>query len=446
MTPAPPTNHVLKQISPKTQIPVQYLLISTAINVIGRDPSCQVVLDSTNYQGVSRQHIEIQQIPLQASGNSYVWQIRDLGSANGTAVNGKRLQGTRTLAPNDVIQLGRNGPEFAFECLTSTPRPLAQSLPIDDSSLRLSQVIPIISARKDLFSKAFLIPGILTIILVIGLFALLGIPILFNALLATYLAGAAFYFVYRLSGKQKPWWLMIGATIFTMLILGSPVLYLFIFVFRQLLPGDVEAIGIENNGLVSTFIKYFFGAGLMEELLKALPVFGAMWLGRRLKSPRRERLGVWEPLDGILLGAASAVGFTLLETLGQYVPGVVQDIAAQGYAGAGELYGLQLLIPRIVGSIAGHMAYSGYFGYFIGLSVLKPSKRWTLLSIGYLTASLLHALWNTTAHIPILGPILGLLVGIVSYGFLMSAILKARRLSPNRSKNFATLLHPPNIP
>jgi RsiW-degrading membrane proteinase PrsW (M82 family) len=64
----------------------------------------------------------------------------------------------------------------------------------------------------------------------------------------------------------------------------------------------------------------FFGAGLMEELLKALPVLGLYFLGRLLYSPWRERIGVWEPLDGILLGTASAVGFTLLETLGQYVP------------------------------------------------------------------------------------------------------------------------------
>ncbi len=42
---------------------------------------------------------------------------------------------------------------------------------------------------------------------------------------------------------------------------------------------------------------------------------------------------------------------------------------------ARQLAGLQLLIPGILGSAAGHMAYSGYLGYFIGLSALKPRKR-----------------------------------------------------------------------
>jgi RsiW-degrading membrane proteinase PrsW (M82 family) len=431
-----PSNYVLRQISPPTQTPVQYALSANVTNIIGRDPSCQVVLDSAQYQGVSRQHLEISSVP-SPSANSHTWQIRDLGSANGTAVNGQRLQGTRTLTPKDAIKLGRNGPEFAFECTAISPRPTANPLTLNDESLHLSQVIPILSNRQDLFSKAFLIPGILTVVLIIGLFASIGNSVLFNAILATYLAGAAFYFVYRLGGKQKPWWLLLGSMLFTVLMLSSPMLDLFIFVFRGILPG-----GIEETDLVSSFIQNFFGAGMMEELLKAIPIFAAMALGRRFRSPGRERVGVWEPLDGILIGAASAVGFTLLETLGQYVPSMVQSVTAQAGEGAGELVGLQLLIPRIIGSIAGHMAYSGYFGYFIGLSMLKPSKRWTLLSIGYLTSSLLHALWNTLAGIPLLG----LFVGVISYGFLVAAILKARRLSPHRSQNFATLMSSSNHP
>ena len=317
-------------------------------------------------------------------------------------------------------------------------RPLAQPL-ADQSALHLSQVIPILATRQELFRKAFLIPGILTVLLVSGLFATIGTPIFFNALLSLYLSGIAYYFVYRLGGKSKPWWLIVGMAIATMLLLVTPIFGLFALIFRQILPG-----GIEDTDIFSRFIKMFFAAGLMEELLKAIPVFLALWWGTHLRSPQRERVGVWEPLDGILLGAASAVGFTLLETLGDYVPGIVQQVAAQEGAGVGELLGLQLLIPRVIGSIAGHIAYSGYFGYFIGLAMLKPSKRWTLLSIGWLTSSLLHALWNTIAGSGgLLGALGGSLIGIFSYAFLMAAILKARQLSPRRSQNFATLIHPP---
>ncbi len=87
------------------------------------------------------------------------------------------------------------------------------------------------------------------------------------------------------------------------------------------------------------------------------------------------------------------------------------------------------------------MAYSGYFGYFIGLSVLFPAKRWQILGIGYLTSSTLHALWNASGGT--LGPLFLAIAGITAYVFLIAAILKARELSPTRAQNFATRMVPP---
>jgi RsiW-degrading membrane proteinase PrsW (M82 family) len=87
--------------------------------------------------------------------------------------------------------------------------------------------------------------------------------------------------------------------------------------------------------------------------------------------------------------------------------------------------------------VAGHMAYSGYLGYFIGLSALRRRKSWLILGVGYLTAAGLHALWNTAGEF---SPVLLLIVGLLSYAFLTAAILKARELSPTRSQNFATRL------
>jgi RsiW-degrading membrane proteinase PrsW (M82 family) len=387
------------------------------------------------------------------------WQVCDLGSANGTYLNGQRIQGCHPLKAGDRLILGQNGPQFLFEVppvpMAASPRPSpgtpAQSAatnPVppavtapagshssDEDSVTVSQLFPIVRSGKDLRKKAFLIPGIITVSFVILMFLAVGTPVLFNLVLALYLAGGAYFFVYQLCGKRKPWWLMIAVAITTMILLISPVLTLFIIVFRGILPGGIP----ENYDSISfpvLFIRMFFGAGLMEELLKALPIFALVWLGGRLRSPMRERIGVWEPLDGILIGTASAVGFTLLETLGQYVPEAIQDATLQVGDGFGEVVGLQLLIPRILGSIAGHMAYSGYFGYFIGLSILKPSKRWQILGIGYLTSSLLHALWNSTGAISYL--VLAV-VGVASYAFLTAAILKARTLSPTRSDNFATM-------
>jgi RsiW-degrading membrane proteinase PrsW (M82 family) len=297
----------------------------------------------------------------------------------------------------------------------------------------LTQLFPILSTGRQLTHKAYLFPGGITVAFVVLMFIAVGNPFAFNMLLAAYLAGAAYYFVYELCGKHKPWWILSGAAVFTLLLLISPVLKLFVFVFRQVLPGDLPT-GDSPVPFPILLIKMFFGAGLMEELLKAIPVFAAYLLGTQLRSPYRERLGVWEPLDGILLGSASAVGFTLLETLAQYLPEVYKATLSSG-EGAAQLASLQLLIPRVLGSVAGHMAYSGYLGYFIGLSVLRSRRRWLILSIGYLTASGLHALWNTVGSI---SPVFLALVGLLSYAFLAAAILKARELSPTRSQNFAT--------
>ncbi|MEH2296397.1 PrsW family glutamic-type intramembrane protease [Nostoc sp.] len=428
----------------------RYSLPPSKEMVIGRDPSCQVVLDAMIYRMVSRRHAVVR--PLSLSPDSkFSWVLCDLNSANGTYLNGQRLYECQELHPGDRISLGADGPQYVFEYEFTSLTPATtvnQIIPLPSAtnyhnhtqlkqpdSVSFTQLFPIISTGKDLTRKAYLIPGILTVIFVVLMFATVGQPQANQVIVATYIAFAAYYFVYQLCGKQKPWWVLMAAALGTMLILLSPLLDVFIFVFRTVLPGNLPSPQ-ESITFTELLVRMFFGAGLMEELLKALPVLGAFAIGRVLSSPWRERIGVWEPLDGILLGTASAVGFTLLETLGQYVPDITQNVSLQvGTGAAGQLAGLQLLIPRILGSVAGHMAYSGYLGYFIGLAVLKPSRSWQILSIGYLSASALHALWNATGSI---NALLLVVVGVLSYAFLMAAILKARALSPTRSQNFAT--------
>jgi RsiW-degrading membrane proteinase PrsW (M82 family) len=295
-----------------------------------------------------------------------------------------------------------------------------------------SVLFPVFSNWQSMQQKAYLLPAIATVAFVVSLFGTIGSTYYFWVL-GLYLTAAGYYFIYCLCGKSKPWWLLLATALATGVILISPLLSAFIFIFREILPGNPPRG--DNANFLAQLVGMFFGAGLMEELLKAVPVFALYFLGTQLPSPWRERIGVWEPLDGIILGAASAAGFTFLETMFQYVPQIAAKVAQQAGAGAGYFVGLQLLIPRIIGSVSGHMAYSGYLGYFIGLSVLKPESRWQILGIGYLTASALHALWNSAGTI---GVGFHVLVGGVSYVFLSAAILKARQLSPTRAQNFAT--------
>nr|MBA3685424.1 FHA domain-containing protein [Planctomycetota bacterium] len=64
--------------------------------VIGRGDSADLVIDDGK---LSREHIEV--APVQGA-----WRITDLGSRNGTSVNGDRLSGPQVLAPGDRIAIG----------------------------------------------------------------------------------------------------------------------------------------------------------------------------------------------------------------------------------------------------------------------------------------------------------------------------------------------------
>lgn len=427
----------VSQIAPGAN-PIYHQLSSRETTTIGRETNCQLILNSVHFQGVSRQHAQISSI--QTSSGKSIWQICDLGSANGTYVNNQKLNGCQNLKGGDRLKLGHSGPEFIFECQSETASVKPDELiPIPSSDdLNLTQLIPILSTRGDLRWKKLMVPGAVTIFFVVLMFNYVGTnPAAFTIVLGLFLAVAGYYVIYQLCGRHKPWWLIV-VTVISTIVFNLTLFPLFAFVFRNILPGNITALqAAMNQGQSVTAVEWliamFFGAGLLEELTKAIPIFAIHLISLNMRSPQRERIGVWEPLDGILLGAASAVGFTLDETLFQYVPMAIKA--------GGELAGLQLLIPRILGAIAVHVAYSGYFGYFIGLSALKPRKRWQLLATGYLTAAILHAFWNSAAMFgqnSIMDALLQCIAGVIAYGFLIAAILKARQISPTRAQNFAT--------
>jgi len=71
-----------------------------AITILGRDNTADIILDDS---GISRQHTEIR---VTSDGPHLVTNIRDLGSTNGTFVNGERITSQR-LADGDRVNVGR---------------------------------------------------------------------------------------------------------------------------------------------------------------------------------------------------------------------------------------------------------------------------------------------------------------------------------------------------
>ncbi len=84
--------------------------LTLAETFIGRDPSSDIVINDAE---ISRKHARVSQ-----QGTGYV--LEDLGSTNGTFVDGQRLMGPYTLRPGDLILLGENV-GLAFETAQYDP-------------------------------------------------------------------------------------------------------------------------------------------------------------------------------------------------------------------------------------------------------------------------------------------------------------------------------------
>ena len=332
---------------------------------------------------------------------------------------------------------------------------------IETSLPTRSQLIPLYSKWSQLAKTPALWPILATVVLGLAFLFTIQIPttvtvyidplkksvqnVDFNLspslwLLGIFLYGAAFYFTYRACGKKMPWYVLAGSAVFTGIFMQSPLMDPFFFIFRKVLPGEAP----DNAPLLTTFISYFFGAGMMEELVKALPVLAALYFGMKASGDSRKTFAVREPLDGIMIGAASATGFAFVETMFQYLHNNIVDnlatfassvntVAVNTGSGieiiktytVASAAGLQQVLYRGLHGSSGHIAYSGYLGYFIGLAAMKPSKRWKILGIGYLCAATVHGLWDSIPGTA------GLVVGLLAYACLGAAILKARELSPN---------------
>jgi RsiW-degrading membrane proteinase PrsW (M82 family) len=288
--------------------------------------------------------------------------------------------------------------------------------------------------------------------------------------LAVVLTTASLYLIYKLVGKSKSWWCLLGSAAFTGYFLWrfqtqDDFVWLYDLFHHDLAGGEASA----NSSFLGLMINNILGTGFFEELVKGIPVLLVAVATPHMALDMRRKYGLEEPLDGILLGAASGGGFAIVETLGQYVSGdmaklwfkaglamelpgkILNDPKAMqvvmtrltptqafqaisaGYKLLGTSSGVESTIIRSIDLSFGHMAFAGYFGYFIGLAVLKPEKRWKILGIGLLSAAIPHALWDSLLESRLDMPPLVAATALLSFGVLAAAILKAREISPNRA-------------
>jgi len=88
--------------------------LSKADIILGRDPDTDLSFDSLKELSVSGTHARV-------TKTEAGWMVRDLGSLNGTWVNGEKISDPILLQDQDQIQLGTEGPVVVFRLLSSPP-------------------------------------------------------------------------------------------------------------------------------------------------------------------------------------------------------------------------------------------------------------------------------------------------------------------------------------
>ena len=348
-----------------------------------------------------------------------------------------------------------------------TRNPADQTRAETKSQLSLDIVFPLLGGRSTR-SREHLLPIFVSLIVALMLMAvplprihelITGIsspPPGFNeawqvfSILAVYIAFITNYYISEMCGRPRSGWLLALVSVFTFWLLSTWFWNFWHDLFYVVIPA--QRLEKSSNAL-AVIAGNIVGNGLAEEGLKALPLMGLalMTVAFALLSRHRrgrlsallsgvtEHFGLREPLDGIVLGAASGSGFYLYETLAQYIPMVIDNAKNPAEA---SFNALVLLLARGLPETAAHSAYTGLFGYFIGLSVLWPGMAVFLIPLGWLSAAILHGAWDATGDLVdsavIVVPV-RLTIGVLSYALLAGAIFKARDISPSFAKRCAML-------
>jgi RsiW-degrading membrane proteinase PrsW (M82 family) len=262
------------------------------------------------------------------------------------------------------------------------------------------------------------------------------------SVLGIYIAFIINYYINQMCGRARSGLLQALVSVVTFWLLTTPFWDYWYDLFYVVIPAqNLE----KSSNALAVIAGNIFGTGLCEEGFKAMPLMGlallsvaVAFLSRRtggklgaVLSGLTEHFGLREPLDGIVLGAASGSGFFIYETLVQYVP---QALDNAKYTGDAAFDGLVLLLARGLPELTAHSAYSGLFGYFIGLAVLRPGMAVLLIPRGWLFAAVLHGAWDATsdlANSALIGVPVHLAIGVLSYALLAGAIFKAREISPS---------------
>ena len=204
-------------------------------------------------------------------------------------------------------------------------------------------------------------------------------------------AGLLALYIYRadITTKEPPA-LLVATFILSVLFAGFAAIINTAFGFLQLFP------------LVGLVLFFSLVVGPVEETVKLLAVWLYPYRDRRFDSV----------VDGAVYGAVAGLGFAAIENV-LYITQNLQTPASMlidsgvgaidGFTDTLEAGGQITAVRGLAGP--GHVVYSAFAGYYLGLAKFNPENAGPIIAKGLLIAAFIHATYNT---------LVGLVPGLVS--------------------------------
>lgn len=215
---------------------------------------------------------------------------------------------------------------------------------------------------------------------VLGLAALSVVP-----------AGGLALYIYSadITTKEPPV-LLVATFVLAVLFAGFAAIINTVFSFLQLFP------------FIGLVLFFFLVVGPVEESVKLLAVWLYPYRDSRFDSV----------VDGAVYGAVAGLGFAAIENV-LYITQNLQTPASvliqtgvgvvDGFAETLDAGGQITAVRGLAGP--GHVVYSAFAGYYLGLAKFNPDNAGPIVAKGLLIAAFIHATYNT---------LVGLVPGIIS--------------------------------
>jgi RsiW-degrading membrane proteinase PrsW (M82 family) len=215
-------------------------------------------------------------------------------------------------------------------------------------------------------------------VILLSIFASFGVGLLFDPAIAVLLAlstvpafGLAAYVYVSDVTTGEPLSLLVATFLLSVLTAT----------FAAVLNGAARPL-FEPLGFLGTVLFFFVIVGPIEETVKLLAV--------RLYAYTDERFDA--VIDGAVYGAIAGLGFAVIENLLYIARSVDVAELSLGLATLGAGDGIAAL-RALAGP--GHVVYSAFAGYYLGLAKFNPENRGPIVIKGLVIAATIHALYNT---------------------------------------------------